>query len=354
MVVMQYSIIKLKPESPFHIGEKGVGLEETSNIIHSDTLFSAICNAFRLLYGNEELKEMLELFKVNDPPFLLSSAFLYSDDVLVFPLPLCINWKRYVDNELIDGLNTGREEKEKIDKFDLLKKMKKVKFISKRIFDDVIKDETKIKEYINDKNIKQGILFSENELEKLKVDIFYKKTETPRVTLDRRSHASNIYYFGEVLFSEKCGLYFLIDFKCNEELKSKIKASIRLLGDEGVGGDRTSGKGLFKPIFENNLKLETTNTNTFLTLSLTYPLNSELKPIKEGFYELIMRRGWIYSLNQTNLRKKTIMMLTEGSVFRGTVVGKIVDVTPDIMRNRESHPVYRYGYSFLVPCEVGE
>jgi len=172
--------------------------------------------------------------------------------------------------------------------------------------------------------------------------------------LDRKTHVSDIYHFGEVSFSEKCGLYFLMDFRCEEELKDKIKAAIRLWGDEGIGGDRTSGKGLFKPVFKNNFELGAANTNenAFLTLSLTYPQKNELKPVKEGFFELITRRGWIYSLEERNLRRKTIRMLSEGSVFMGKVVGKIEDVTPDVMKKEESHSVYRYGYSFSVPFTV--
>ena len=70
---MEY-IVKLEPESPFHIGKAGVGLEETSVIVHSDTIFSALCNMYTLLYGRDELEAMLTEFE-EQPPFLVSSAF---------------------------------------------------------------------------------------------------------------------------------------------------------------------------------------------------------------------------------------------------------------------------------------
>ena len=74
---------KLKPKAHFHLGDKEAVLEKTSDYIHSDTLFSAICNAYRLLYGNEGLQEVLKLFEGREPPFLISSAFLYAGKILV-------------------------------------------------------------------------------------------------------------------------------------------------------------------------------------------------------------------------------------------------------------------------------
>jgi len=111
-------------------------LENTSDYIHSDTLFSAICNAYRLLYGEEELRDMLNLFRVREPTFLISSAFAYAGEILTFPLPLSINWDNYADDEVIEGLNAERKEKEKVevDKFSILKRLKRVKFISEKIF----------------------------------------------------------------------------------------------------------------------------------------------------------------------------------------------------------------------------
>jgi len=38
---------RLIPRSPFHFGERGIGLEETSILLHSDTLFSALCMTLR-------------------------------------------------------------------------------------------------------------------------------------------------------------------------------------------------------------------------------------------------------------------------------------------------------------------
>src|SRR3989338_762710 len=68
-------LIKLKPKENclFHIGEKD--LQSTEVIIHNDTLFSTICNNYRLIYGKRGLEKFLE----QSGKLKLSSAFHYLD-----------------------------------------------------------------------------------------------------------------------------------------------------------------------------------------------------------------------------------------------------------------------------------
>lgn len=352
---------KLKPRAHFHLGEKEAILEQTSDYIHSDTLFSAICNAYRLLYGEEELRNMLELFKGRDPPFLISSAFAYADKIFTLPLPLSIDWDKYVDREVVERLNAGREEKGKKDNFDILKMLKKVKFVSEQIFRSVTKEERGIKDYINDKNIIQGILFDDAEVEGLRkrfdvrenkdIKILEEK-EVPRVVIDRKTSSSNIYHFGEISFARNCGLYFLMDLRL-KEYEKKVKAAIRVLGDEGIGGDRTYGKGLFKVEFEK-MELDMEPKPHFVTLSLYYPREDEVSTVMDGYYELMKRGGWIYSVYAKSLRRRTVRMLAEGSVFKSAdkdLYGGLANVKPEGI---DLHEVYRYGFAFAVPVEVCE
>ncbi len=37
--------VTLEPRGAFHLGERGVGYEETSEMVHADTLFGALCSA---------------------------------------------------------------------------------------------------------------------------------------------------------------------------------------------------------------------------------------------------------------------------------------------------------------------
>ena len=64
--------------NPVHFGELGIGMEETSDRIHSDTLFSAWVSAYARLFGKDAVEELLKKFQADvEPLFRLSSTFLY-------------------------------------------------------------------------------------------------------------------------------------------------------------------------------------------------------------------------------------------------------------------------------------
>src|SRR5262245_6637674 len=84
-------IYQLVFRTPFHIGGRGVGLETTGVHVPADTLFSALCIAWRELYGADSLlQNLLEPFRAAGQgalPFLLSSAFPFGGPVRLFPRP---------------------------------------------------------------------------------------------------------------------------------------------------------------------------------------------------------------------------------------------------------------------------
>ena len=59
---MKYKIFIIEPRTPFHIGIKEGNLEKSLHYVPSDTLFSAFCNVYRLVYGRDELENLLEKF----------------------------------------------------------------------------------------------------------------------------------------------------------------------------------------------------------------------------------------------------------------------------------------------------
>ncbi|MCX7916666.1 MAG: type III-A CRISPR-associated RAMP protein Csm4 [bacterium] len=317
-------VIKLKPISSFHIGERENFWETTQPYIHSDTLFSAFCNAYLLLYGEKKLNELIDKF-VKNPPFLISSAFPYWNEKIFFPIPL----------------NQIPKEKE----------VKKIEFIEKDGFEQLLngmKIDKIWRKYIT-------IPFKTKDEEFLTP---YEIIINPRISVGRLSNSpgENYFHFGEVFYKnpndEKSGLFFLVDFK--EDIEKEFFTTLRLMVDEGIGGDRTVGKGHFKleEIIENiEFKLNNNNNNNQyqVNLSLYLPKEDEIKNLKDGYYEIIERKGYIYSPYCKSLRKKSVRMFKEGSVFPKDKIGKIIDITPEIFKN---HKIYRYGLAFSLPCEV--
>lgn len=293
------------------------GLEKTLHYIPSDTLFSAFCNVYRLIYGKEKLEQLLGKFLQGNPPFIFSSVFPCINNKPLFPVPKSV---RKEDLKLKDN---G-------------KRIKKIEYVDEDIFKALLKGE--IIE-IGRENIMQDKIIS-----KEYKDLIWREIERPRVVIDRKTSLSEIYYFGEVVFLDK--LHFLIDLR-NEEYKNEIKTAINVLGDEGIGGDRTYGKGLFEVEGVDAIEFDDIDSKWHITLSMFYPRKDELEGLK-GYFEIIERGGWIYSLEEKGKRRKFIRMFGEASVFNKKVVGDMIEVAKD------KHAVYRCGYAFTLPIKVRE
>src|SRR4030042_2913727 len=84
---MDVYIYKLKFRGPNHFGDTGIDLENVSEWVGSDTLFSALINAMSVVYPKEKVTEFVNRFK-QQPPFLVSSLFLYKSDIYFLPRPM--------------------------------------------------------------------------------------------------------------------------------------------------------------------------------------------------------------------------------------------------------------------------
>lgn len=327
--------------SPLRIGERGVGLESTKTYIPADTLFSAICSAWRLLYDANSLQvELLHRFTEPDSvPFLISSAFPFAGDVRFYPKPLGIR-------------PSNIDQSEKI--------FKRVRFVSESLFQQMIEGsppEFQERDCIN----ADAVWLSSDERKSLRsfVDeatgnlLLWKTAIVPRVTLDRITNASQIWHMGMVQFVNGAGLWFAIQFlKDSDAMLQKLEACLRLLEDTGLGGERGSGLGLFRFESKEGLVQCPADANCFTTLSPLCPANgNELQSLLGGpiHYDLMPRRGWIGSPEAGNLRRKQVWMFSEGSILSGnpaSIVGSLQDTRPDGIP--DLHPVYRYGYAFPV------
>ncbi len=315
---MKFYLYKLSFSSPFHAGERENILEKSEVFIHSDTLFSAFCHSYLLLYGKKRLEELLKRFQEEDEsPFRISSAFPWEGEKFYFPLPL---------NEI-----------------PCKKDFKKVRLVEKSVWEELLKGK-KLEEMPPEEMLPPPTEGRGN--------IPWKETEVPRVSLSRLSQhpGGEFFHFGEVYFKENAGLFFLVEFKEND-FKKEFEATLRLMSQEGIGGDRTVGKGFFEMRKSEEIDFNLPEGEKgMLTLSLYSPREEEIKDLKEGFYEIKERSGYIFSPEGRSFRRKSVRMFAEGSVFPSSKKGKLVEVTPEIFKNK--HPVYRYGICFPLPCKL--
>ncbi|MCX7974433.1 MAG: type III-A CRISPR-associated RAMP protein Csm4 [Candidatus Aminicenantes bacterium] len=358
---MKCLVIKLKPKSSFHLGERERWLEGSKIHFPADTLFSALCQAHQLLYG--EVDTFINGFLKGEPPFLLSSAFPFWHGDYFFPLPKSKFIKpeegRILKESLKEALNVNRNRvTQEINPKDI-KKIQFVNLPSLRLLLSGLSLFDLILKAAQDPNLKTiPLLFSWPFKEKNQSQWPSKKTpwiieNVPRVALSRFSNhpGENFFHFGRIFYAPDASLFCLLEIKL-PEWENKIKALFYLLADEGIGGDRTCGQGLLeKPEFDEIELPETEDAQWLYSLSPYFPAENEYSGLAQSFYELEERKGYIFSPFGRTLRRRSIRIFTEGSVFPRNVErrGKLVDVTPEAFK---AHRVYRYSLLFALPCQM--
>lgn len=343
----KWKLVRLKfGRTPVHFGEVGIGMEESRDRARSDTLFSGWINAYARLFGKDAVERLLDdAFLAKSPQIAMSSTFLYHQDrdkyTYYLPKPLAFPQSQNSDNNpLTDDLV-------------LLKEYKKRKQLPLEIW----------KKWYRDRNFEKSDLTAE----KLKSDIQLTKTDTlPKVALDRNTSASNFYHTGFSWFryesdTDYAGLYFLIRFeKENNTSENLLKAALYLLGEEGIGGERSSGAGRFEVEYWGNLPQEwqelvkeSQDNKYYCLVSLWGQEHDKKLPSdwSEGArYELIERGGWVGSpFSGRQVKRKKVTMFAEGSVFKYSPQGQLVNVTPD---NFNRHQIYRNGIALSLPIAI--
>jgi CRISPR-associated protein Csm4 len=388
---MDATAYHLEARAPFHFGLRGVGIEATAAYGPSDTLFSALCQAIRQQFSLASLQEFLAGYASPDPPVLLSSAFPYvlarreeevegwqppdpldpGQAVRLFPRPV----------EAPPDVSDVPEER---------KTVKKIAWVSEDIFRAWI---TAQSHFLSQQWIKEAVLSGQkvkypNLLQGGRVWLTtvereqvagWRDEETdairlwavgdvPRVTVDRRASTSAVYQAGRVWFPPGGGLWLLMRWRADWQERGEL--ALRVLGDAGIGGERSAGHGLFRLHGPHRLAPlpDPTPGRRCLTLSLYYPTETELRDVLAGnqvSYRFQVRRGWMASpdwvestagqaLRGSALRRKAVRMFAEGSILcwpdGRTVLGGLADVTPDAF---SAHKVYRYGLAWAVGYRPG-
>lgn len=336
-----FQAVCIKPTSPSHFGEKGIGIENVTPYPHSDTIFSAICSAYLQLFGAEKLHEMLTEFKEN-PPFLISSAFPYYDSgeskIYFFPKPLLLT---LLEEETLP-----------------IKELKDLSFLSESTFKTFISGgvETLLTELKSGKlQIKGRLMISEDESLTLKVNKLYEVSLRPRNRLSRLDSFSEPYYVG-VTYYFSSGIFFLLDIR-DDEVTHRIIQCLNMLSDEGFGGERTVGYGRFKYEIERLTLNQVDDAEAYLTLSLYHPTCEEaeafLKLTGKWYYKCITRTGYVQSPFYGSPKlKRPLRMMLEGSIFPKIEDRNLYGDFPAVLDELEHHPVYRYGYAFPLGVKV--
>ena len=340
-----------------HFGETGIGLEAASERVRSDTLFSAWISAYARLFGSQAVGDLLTAIKENPTAWRFSSTFIYRQirNLYTYYLPKPFVFPQGYPIE---------------DDLDFTKEYKKLNFLPIDIWHRWYQTNTgfteddsyELREWAKRKKAEERE-FEDNELYQSKTftyDRTFATTIVPKVAIDRITRATNFYHTSFVKFisdqkkGEYTGLYFLVYFADSfaEVYKKPLEIALQVLEEEGLGGERSSGAGMFTaewkdldPDWQKILNPDLENPH-YCLISMYW--QEKLPPellAPSALYEVKERGGWITSSNR-QLRRKSIRMFAEGSVFPIQPQGKLADVTDPRFTN---HSIYRSGISVSLP-----
>ncbi|NLN47744.1 MAG: type III-A CRISPR-associated RAMP protein Csm4 [Clostridiales bacterium] len=303
---MSYLIYKLKFKTAIHIGNSdgGASLGDGEMTIRSDTLIGALCCEAA---KNKTIDKLYEYFSAG--VITISDTLPYSNDELYLPKPILYMKRR----------NAGDGSPE------IKKALKRIEYIPVNQFN----------KYMND--IKGGeINPADYEFSFGQISIYTKVNKKDNVE-------PMPYHIAAWKFKPDCGLYVILKYE-EEEAKSLFIKLLRNLGLSGVGGKQTSGLGKFE-ISEYQMSesllcfLNDVQAPYQMLLGTALPKDEKLNVIVEnGWYKILRRGGFINSntYSDRQLKKKTIYMLSAGSVLSKRFVGNVLDLS-----HSGSHPVWR-------------
>lgn len=357
----RWKLVRLKfGRNVTHFGELGIGLEETRERVHSDTLFSAWLSAYARLFSSTEVESLIAQCKQPNPLFRLSSTFIYQkingQMIQYLPRPFKFPKNYPTDDDLA-----------------FTKTFKKLNYLPLSVWQRWYQGEGFTQADRNEliaktKGSSAGSLTESGTFEYSKA---FQSQKLPKVAIDRTTRATNFYHTGVVSYrselvngeiESQSGLYFLVEFPTEDtKFDRTFFAVLDFLGSEGIGGERSSGAGQFKAKpsdLDDTWKAVTqfADGTQYSLLSLLW--QSQITPamLNEASYELQQRGGWITSVaSGGQRRRRTVQMFTEGSVFSERPKGMLADVTPRNAKGEKTftqHDVYRSGICLSLPIAV--
>ena len=324
-----YTIVKFKNLTPLHVGTGKENYDFSASELHSDTLSAAIA-AIRAQQGkSNDVKEFLQ-------SFVISSAFPFVGNSLFLPKP----------QGKLDVLVSDMDE------YPSRKKLKKIRYIESSMWNQLAAGNNVV---VKANQLQKEFLLAENSefVQPFKTQV------NQRVSIPRDDNqTADPFFFEWKYFSSNAGLYCLLD--ASEEVKKEIVSILEVLGEVGLGTDRTVGGGKFE-VETNRVTLnDLPQANAQMLLSLYIPTEDELSQLNlpNSRYDLVLRGGYMAGSEQDtfrHLRKKSIYMFNVGSVFNSTqcIAGKVVDLKPE-WNDDKIHSVFRSGKPFVVPININQ
>lgn len=332
-------VYRLRFTSPLHLGRGRQEWMEIDPLPRSDTLTAALFSVWPHLFPEDKVEELAQ-----NPPFALSSALPWvkeEDNQVDYFLPCPLG--------LLDKLAKGARER---------KDVKKVAYLTPDLIHRRLKDQSFQSTFGRRYG---GSLWSHRPAAQERAVLpFQHRTERLRLTVDRLGGGSVpglLFDFASVEFAQNCGAAVFAWF-ASDEIQRKVEAALGLLGEEGLGGDRTAGLGRFEVIVREDVLFPDFGAGGRLLLSLYHPTAEEVEAgvLDKARYELITRGGWVTAPGAMSLRRRAVRMLREGSVIPDlgkNLYGDAACALDNLPEQGLQHPIFRGGPALTIPIALG-
>lgn len=323
-------VVRWKPTAPWRIGDDSGSRESSGGVLHSDTLYAAVCSAMNAMGWLEEWLDATA--RAETPAAVLTSAFPWQGDQYYFPAPAPL-WPPKGAGRRVRGATLLPAS------------------VIRGLLDGAGIDESK---YAPD--AASGCLLLADRASRGGP---FRHALRTRVAVDRLSGSTGpVNKLGAIEFSENAGLWNAVCFAGDEARslwRGKLVACFRYLADAGMGGNRSCGWGRSATPAIDDRHVESLlwpgppsleGPKAWWNLSLLYPAATDSIDWTRGGYRLLERGGRIESLEQWGAEKRKAPMVAEGSVLVSEQ--KPVGSAPDSAPEGFAHPVYKNGFAVTI------
>lgn len=314
---MNYYVYPLRFLGPVHFGDtaNGGSLEKVGLQYSADSFYSAFCN--ELGSDKAQIERFRELFHSKQLVFSSLFPYYWEDDgqgEMEFFLP------RPIKPQGKPVTITGFKETKK--KATELKKLKKVTYYRASVLCDATGK------------------VANKDASALVMPNFGLSMTVERI--NRRSEKGGPYFVGSYVFAPNAGLYFIVGFASNE-IKDEFDQWLKLLSLSGLGGKRSSGYGKFEmaddefEVYDDEFAyadiraishlLTRSDATCYMNISPIIPQEDELDIVKDGYYTLKKRGGFVQSHGPVDtVKRNTCYVIAEGSCFTKPLQGRVLQI----------------------------
>jgi CRISPR-associated protein Csm4 len=337
-------VVKLAFSAPLHLHNERADYAESLTRLHSDKIYAALMQ----MTGLFGFKTPIIDLESGTTTFTISSAFPYTTvgEQMVYFLPK--PFKRFHRPAQTQALWEKRE-----------KDLKNIEWIDLQLYSKHLADAKGLEVQLE---WLQETCKSYMSVHPLKS--FLKSQLEPKVRISRVGEDSEPYYLERLFFQQGSGLYVI--FKGSATDFEVFCKWMKLLGQEGIGTDRSIGNGLFTIQREENASVLAAFRSIFevksdhsVNLSLYLPkssldLEAQLDSAHAG-YTLLKRGGWITTEGMNTLRKRGSYFFAEGSVFKLNAaqthycMGNTINLAPEVVQTRK---IWRMGKALFAPIKM--